>query len=156
MQTDPAVVPLHASAPDRADASQSVSDLVESKHLGGESSCSGPLDENVLVQLRDLQQEGEPDVIEEVANAYLDSSASLMTEIIGAAEEDPRALREAAHRLKSCSANMGATRLQALCEVLEEQAQRRGPYDDRLLARVQAEYRAVREAVVELARKKVS
>jgi HPt (histidine-containing phosphotransfer) domain-containing protein len=40
-----------------------------------------------------------------------------------AAQGEPAALRREAHRLKSSSAFVGAMRLSALCELLEQQAQ---------------------------------
>lgn len=156
MRSNPAFPPRRRATPEQADASQPGSDRVGRDHPDDGSSRAGPLDEQVLDQLRDLQQDGKPDLIEALAKTYLDSSASLMSEIVSVAEHDPRALREAAHRLKSSSANLGAKRLQALCAVLEEQARLGEPYDERAVARVQAEYRAVREALVELSRKKAS
>ncbi len=106
-----------------------------------------PLDRLVLAALRTLQRPGAPDVMEKFIGAYFDQAPALV-EALGVAVggADAGAVRAAAHSLKSASANLGAARLAALCEHLEQGAE---ASHDRahLLAQVRAEFDAVCEAL---------
>ena len=78
------------------------------------------LDEQALVQLRQLQQPGGPDLVSKVIGIYLDSSRSLTEKLRTALTAgDASGVREAAHALKSSSANVGATALAELARRLE-------------------------------------
>ncbi|NOQ42431.1 MAG: hypothetical protein GQ563_08035 [Desulfuromusa sp.] len=85
---------------------------------GGVSTLS--VDRSALSAIRDLQMEGEPDILEKIIHAYLSSSESLLTELRAALDvNDQEALRNSAHSLKSSSANLGATKLSGICSKLE-------------------------------------
>ena len=78
------------------------------------------LDPRALEQIRALAQPGAPDLVEKIIALYLDSSQSLTAKIRAAvAASDANALREAAHALKSSSANVGATGLVEIARQLE-------------------------------------
>ena len=78
------------------------------------------LDPRALEQIRALQQPGAPDLLEKIIALYLDSSRILTGKIRAAlAASDANALREAAHALKSSSANVGATALVEIARQIE-------------------------------------
>ena len=64
--------------------------------------------------------EGEPDILAKIIHAYLSSSEAIIMQLREAlALNDLEALRNAAHSLKSSSANLGATKLTEICSRLE-------------------------------------
>jgi HPt (histidine-containing phosphotransfer) domain-containing protein len=78
------------------------------------------LDQLVLASLRELQEDGEPDILEEVGSLFLNHAPDKMSAIEKAVEQkDANSLKIAAHSLKSSSAYVGAMRLSALCKDLE-------------------------------------
>jgi CheY-like chemotaxis protein/HPt (histidine-containing phosphotransfer) domain-containing protein len=79
------------------------------------------LDQSKLDAIRALQRQGAPSVLERVVHLYLESSGGLVESIREAVRaQNAEALRQAAHSLKSASANLGASRLAELCKNLEE------------------------------------
>ncbi len=84
------------------------------------------LDAAALATIRGLQQPGAPNLLHKIIGVYLASSRHLM-ERLGTAlvAGDSSAVAEAAHALKSSSANIGATAFAELCCGLES-AGRRG------------------------------
>jgi signal transduction histidine kinase/CheY-like chemotaxis protein/HPt (histidine-containing phosphotransfer) domain-containing protein len=108
------VSPQESSRPDTGapinDAKPTISD--------GEEDAS--LDENVLGDLRQLQEAGEPDIFEELIGLYLrDTPTKLVAlrEAVEAGRADT--VKTIAHTLKGSSANMGAPRMTAGCSELE-------------------------------------
>ncbi len=78
------------------------------------------LDQSVLASLRQLQDEGDPDIVAEVGGLFLQHSPDKVKAILEAAEKrDAKALQLAAHSLKSSSAYIGAMRLSGLAKELE-------------------------------------
>jgi CheY-like chemotaxis protein len=116
--------------------------------LQGEQEAS-PLDRGVLDALGTLARPGAEDLAGKVARLYLqDAPVSLSALRAAVAGRDARGVRDAAHRLKSGSGNVGARTLARLLEDLE----RLGREQDlagaaALLARVEAEYERVRAAL---------
>ena len=111
-----------------------------------------PLDRAVLAALAALGRPGATDLAAKVAGLYLlDAPASLAALGAAIAGGDARGVREAAHRLKSGSGNVGARPLAALLKELE----RLGREDElagagELLGRIEAEYERVRRALEQL------
>lgn len=86
------------------------------------STDDSPLDSRALAQIRALQRPGQPSVLKKIIHLYLDSSLVLFQQLQQAiAAGDSELLRQAAHSLKSSSANLGAMQLAALCKELERQ-----------------------------------
>lgn len=86
----------------------------------GRSDLSNVLDQSVLASLRELQDEGDPDIVEEVGGLFIKHSPEKVKAILEAAEkDDAKGLQIAAHSLKSSSAYIGAMRLSALAKELE-------------------------------------
>ena len=78
------------------------------------------LDQSVLASLRELQDEGDPDIVAEVGSLFLKHSPDKVKAILEALETgDAKGLYLAAHSLKSSSAYIGAMRLSALAKDLE-------------------------------------
>ena len=79
-----------------------------------------PLDSNVVNQLRALQRPGEPDMLRQLADIYVeDASKSLRTLHESLNTADSKLLFQTAHTLKSSSASLGALRLSSIFEKLE-------------------------------------
>lgn len=111
---------------------------------------NSPLDERALAQIRGLQRPDLPNVLSRIVGLYLDSSPALLQQLRDAvAAGDGEALRQAAHSFKSSSANLGATRLAALCKELEQRGRERRLDDVAvLLQEVDRHYERVREALI--------
>lgn len=78
------------------------------------------LDPSILDSYRPLQEDGEPDLITELVDAFLADLEERIRVIRQAiAQGDPAALRSAAHALKGSSGTVGATGLACRCGELE-------------------------------------
>jgi CheY-like chemotaxis protein len=87
----------------------------------GEDLEEGYLDRSVLAGLRELQEEGEPDILRELIELYLSDVPPRIVALRKAVEAgDARSMTQIAHSLKGSSANMGARSIATLCTELEE------------------------------------
>jgi PAS domain S-box-containing protein len=78
------------------------------------------LDQAALAAIRALQRPGQPDIVARVLTQYVDTSTEIVDRIRRAVlSKDAAELRAAAHRLKSSSAQLGATALASDCRELE-------------------------------------
>ena len=103
---------LHPATAARAEPAQ--------RPHGGAGNGAAVLNDSALAQIRALQQPGGPNLLDKVIALYVDSSQSLLEKVrAGLAIGDCRALSEAAHALKSSSANVGATSLAEIARQLE-------------------------------------
>ncbi|AFY66132.1 response regulator [Geitlerinema sp. PCC 7407] len=85
------------------------------------SAADSPLNAQALQSLRDMLG-GDEAALAELLRYYLTDAPKMVQEIQAAiAESQARQLQEAAHRLKSSSASLGATALAQLCRTLETQ-----------------------------------
>ena len=113
---------------------------------------AGVLDPAALATIRALQQPGSPNLLQKIIGVYLDSSRALV-EQLGAAflASESTAIAEAAHALKSSSANIGATALAEICRVIES-AGRRGDLSGTrgLQTAMRSEYAGVVAALADL------
>ena len=82
---------------------------------------SSLLDQKVLHGIRAMQRPGAPNLLGKVIKIYLECSPKLVQALRSAVvqERSADAIRQAAHSLKSSSANLGATSVAALCKELE-------------------------------------
>ena len=86
----------------------------------GEEDFTDVIDRSVLASLRELQDEGDPNIIAEVGGLFIKHSPGKVNAIMQSVENgDARGLHMAAHSLKSSSAYVGAMRLSALAKELE-------------------------------------
>ena len=103
------------------------------------------LDPVVLAELRQLQAEGEPDIVGELAEAFQFETPPLLEALRqAAAEGQPEQLKRAAHNLRGSSHNLGARTMAALSAELEaigKQGTVEGTAE--LVTRLEQEYRRV-------------
>ena len=85
------------------------------------SSAIEALDETVLAALAEAQEEGEPDLIVELIDLYLDDAPQWTAAIRAAiTEPDAIALKRAAHTLKGSSGSMGVRQVAEVCRLMEQ------------------------------------
>lgn len=78
------------------------------------------VDLSVLTSFEEIQVEGEPDLIVELIDLYLEDAPRQMALMQKAdAETDEKMLKRAAHSLKGSSANLGVRGIAALCAEIE-------------------------------------
>jgi signal transduction histidine kinase/DNA-binding response OmpR family regulator len=86
-----------------------------------EDSEENPLDQIMLARLLDLQEEGEPDILNELIELFLSDvppQLAALREVVKAGEA--HSVGRIAHTLKGSSGSMGATRMTTICSELEE------------------------------------
>ena len=85
------------------------------------SDLRDPIDHSLLDRLRDLQQDGEPDILVELVDAFLSDVPARLETLRGAVEGgDEKSVERNAHTLKGSAQNMGAVRMSEICAGLEE------------------------------------
>ena len=78
------------------------------------------LDAAAVAELRALDPDGSQGLLPQLAHAYHQSAPGLVAEMTRALEtDDPSALGQAAHTLKSSSAVLGASKIAQLCREIE-------------------------------------
>jgi CheY-like chemotaxis protein len=109
----------------------------------------GVLDHGALDFFREPVKNGSPGMLNTIIQSYLESAPRLIETLqTAAARADSGALRYAAHTLKSSSASLGALALAELCGDLETTSNAGNlAYAAEILPTLEAEYRAVREAL---------
>ena len=97
-----------------------------------------PIDYRALANIAALQRQGTPPLLPKVISTYFQSSSELMEKLRQAVEKgEAEATRQAAHSLKSSSANLGAKQLASLSKELEDvgrshSMQKTGPLWERI------------------------
>jgi CheY-like chemotaxis protein/HPt (histidine-containing phosphotransfer) domain-containing protein len=119
-------------------------------HDGKQQAGASPaLDPAVLAQLREFQGEGEPDIVQELAEAFQFETPPLIEALHGAVREgQPERLKQVAHNIKGSSDNLGAKTMATLSSELESLG-KRGTVDGaaELIAKLEQEYQRVCEAL---------
>jgi HPt (histidine-containing phosphotransfer) domain-containing protein len=78
------------------------------------------VDMETLNSFEEMRVEGEPDLIVELIDLYVESAPRQLAVMLeAAAERDEASLKRAAHCLKGSSASLGARRVAALCDEIE-------------------------------------
>jgi HPt (histidine-containing phosphotransfer) domain-containing protein len=100
------------------------------------------LDPNVLRELAELDQPGEPSLLEQLGKMFLDSTPAKTAEMRALlARGELKSAQKVAHALKSASGAFGATQFSGFCATLEYLE---GPGSlaraQSLLASIEAEY----------------
>jgi len=124
------------------DAKQSETSLVT------EATLREAIDFAVLDSFRDLQQEGEPDLVIELMSLYLKDTRARLTELRTEFERhDEQELLRVAHSIKGGSANLGVYGMAELCGQFEETLQSGASIEtEPLLRRLEEEFARVVEA----------
>src|SRR5439155_21756302 len=116
---------------------------------GRQEEATPALDPLVLAELRQLQGEGEPDIVQELAEAFQFETSPLLEVMHQAVlERQPEQLGRAAHNLKGSSHNLGARRMATLNAEFEAIGKNRtveGAAE--LLTSLKREYRRDRQAL---------
>jgi signal transduction histidine kinase/DNA-binding response OmpR family regulator len=110
---------------------------------------SAVLDSNALGRIRALHKPGGPNLFAKVVSLYFSSSLALTDAMRAAAfTRDAAGIREAAHALKSSSANVGALQFAELCKEVEiAAAEGQLDYARALVDKLLAEYKHVLQAL---------
>jgi CheY-like chemotaxis protein len=132
----------------KADQPAAVAKAVAANGAGGAS----VLDMAAIDRIREMEQRGADRLLERLVETWLASSTRLCAEAEGALERgDGAALRQAAHTLKSSSANLGAMELGRHCADIERLAREDCLVDARAgWSAVTGEFERVRKALQEL------
>jgi HPt (histidine-containing phosphotransfer) domain-containing protein len=110
---------------------------------------TGILDETSLAMLREAQEPGAPDIIEETVAIFLADAERRIELLRGAvAARDGSETRRLAHAIRGACLVLGVSRLAQVCGVLE-QLSVTGPLAEapQALDRVMAEYQVARDAL---------
>jgi HPt (histidine-containing phosphotransfer) domain-containing protein len=86
-------------------------------------SAPGVLDPDVVERLRQLTPPGEPDVLREILNLFLDEVPKKIDSLrLALTSGDAATLQRAAHSLKGSSGNIGARAMYEVCRQLDDRA----------------------------------
>jgi signal transduction histidine kinase/DNA-binding NarL/FixJ family response regulator len=107
------------------------------------------IDRKFLDRIRVIQSRGNSGLLRKIIDIYLQETPKLLQILRDASDRsDAQGLRQAAHSLKSSSANLGATRLARICEEVEALARSEETSKARpLVARLENEYPTVRSTL---------
>lgn len=95
--------------------------VVAGQRASGVAPGSEPVDWMVVDGLGRLQEEGQPDFVDEMVDLFLKATPPLVAKIREAiCSEDVEGLRQAAHALKGNSKSLGARHVSDLCAQLEQ------------------------------------
>lgn len=113
------------------------------------NSSKVPIDKAALDEIRKLQQENAPDLVEKVIALYLSEAPKTLTALGNAIEgNDPQTIYQAAHKLKSSTASVGALHLAALLKEAECMGrENRTNESHELWLKIMEEYEAVKNAL---------
>jgi signal transduction histidine kinase/DNA-binding response OmpR family regulator len=111
---------------------------------------TGPIDYKKLDDIRSLQSEKAPDLLADIALAYIEDSRRNLEILSNAiARGDDATLKFAAHSMKSSSANVGGVKLAALCDTLQDMGRRHDTANARsILDQMQSEFEALRKTLM--------
>ena len=123
-------------------------ELVQPTRASVDASSLDAINMAVLKGFEEVQDEGEPDLIVELIDLYLEDEPRKLASMLEAvAEADEMSLMRAAHSLKGSSASLGAFGVAALCEELEHVSKADSfPSAGMLLNRLKRESARVRRA----------
>lgn len=95
----------------------SISLIVGGKYF---SPSAAPVDLAILAMLDEIQEPGQPDLVSELIELFLDDSARNLAAIeVAVSNRNAAEMRLAAHSLKGSSGSLGATQVAEQCRQLE-------------------------------------
>jgi PAS domain S-box-containing protein len=100
-----------------------VATMTAAPEAGAPDTPDQPIDPATITRIRDMERRGAPRLLERLIATYLETSERLVAEVQqGIDTHNAHAVRQAAHTLKSSSANLGANELAGRCADLENLA----------------------------------
>ena len=139
-----------AEAIERWSAEDNAGPATETTSRISEPEPTNVIDAGIIAELRSLQSPTDANFFNHLIDLFIDETPQRLGAIRAAVtSSDPAGLAREAHALKGSSAHLGASRMYALCEILEEQG-RRGSMDraGALLSVLEEEFSRVREALI--------
>jgi signal transduction histidine kinase/DNA-binding response OmpR family regulator/HPt (histidine-containing phosphotransfer) domain-containing protein len=120
------------------------------KKAGRRSNDTPPIDKSVIHNLQKLQIDGEPCIVKNIVNAYLNGSQTLVDQLQGMlSTNDMKMLQQTAHSLKSSSANVGAMQLSAMSLELEMKCNNKeSGIIEELVTAIETEFPRVKDALI--------
>jgi len=108
-----------------------------------------PIDRDALASLRELQQAGDPDLLNELVEMFLADAEPRLVSLRKAAEQkDAQAVEREAHALKGSCANFGAQPMARVCHALQVLGRAQDLRQvSKLVAHLETEYARVRAAL---------
>lgn len=89
--------------------------------LQNNCSANPTVDLSVLTNFDEAQSDGEPDLIVELIDLYLEEASQLLTGMRGAvAKKDELPIKRAAHSLRGSSSNLGILKMALMCAEVEQ------------------------------------
>jgi len=111
-----------SEAIERWTAERTASDQREDLSEPTPADSASVIDPGVIAELRGLQSSTDPDFFNHLIDLFIEETPHRLAAIREAlAKSNAEALGHEAHALKGSSAHLGATRMDSLCEILEEQ-----------------------------------
>ncbi len=105
---------------DEEDVTKKIEDPAALLVGAGESIVSSAIDPNIFKQLESLEKSSGKTIVPRILEVFLDSASELMETLRAALHaEDHQRVNQAAHTLKSSSANVGAIGLSLACKDVE-------------------------------------
>jgi two-component system sensor histidine kinase/response regulator len=113
------------------------------------ASLSGIIDLSVLESFREIQQEGRPDLVNELIELYINDTRSRLVQMRTALnEQDAQKLQRTAHSLKGSSGNLGLRVMAALCFELEKTLKHKSlDATPGIVTRLEQEFQRVEQAL---------
>jgi two-component system, sensor histidine kinase and response regulator len=107
------------------------------------------IDLSVLESFREIQEEGRPDLVNELIELYLNDSRSRLVQMRATLnKQDATGLQRTAHSLKGSSGNLGVFGMAALCLELEKTLNHKGlDAVPGIVTRLEEEFRCVEQAL---------
>jgi CheY-like chemotaxis protein/HPt (histidine-containing phosphotransfer) domain-containing protein len=124
-------------------------EAAEVDRTNDECNLARVIDADVINGLRSLTAGTQPDFLIELIDLFIEDAPGRIAQMRDAvANDDAAAVERAAHALKSSSLNLGARRMHALCEIIEERVSRSPQrIASTLIATLEEEFARVRRAL---------
>lgn len=116
----------------------------------GDCTASPTVDLSVLTNFDEAQLDGEPDLVVELIDLYLEEASQLLAGMREAvAKKDELPVKRAAHSLKGSSSNLGILQMALMCSEVEQMKSDDMFAIEELLSKMEQELVQVRQILME-------